>query len=123
MERAEPAVARQSEDLLLCTLTETIRDLEASVGPRGPRGKGADGGRRSGEESHEEEDRGAAGGGGAESRCVQKVLLALRELSISHTVRVAAWRDALAECAHMLAQRPPGGSNNQHQMTNGTDGF
>lgn len=122
MEQAEPVGAGQSEDRLLCTLTEAIRELEAVSLLQSPCGRGADGRRRLGEESHEEDDKVDAAAG-AERRCMQKVLVVLKELSISHTVRVAASRDALRDCAHVLANRPPGGSKHQHQLTNGTEAF
>lgn len=124
MEQAEPVGAGQSEDRLLCTLTEAIRELEAVSLLQSPCGRGADGRRRLGEELHEEDDEGGVdAAAGAERRCMQKVLVVLKELSISHTVRVAAWRDALRDWALVLANRPPGGSKHQHQLTNGTEAF
>lgn len=123
MEQAEPVGVLQSEDRLLCTLTEAIREIEAVSLLQSPCGRGADGGRPCGEEVHEEQDGGAAAASGTERRCLQKVLVVLKELSISHTVRVAAWRDALRQCVQMLANQPLGGSKHQHQLTDGTEAF
>lgn len=123
MEQAEPVGARQSEDHLLCTLTEAMRELEAVSVLQSPRGRGAEAGRHCGEEMHEEEHGGVTAASGAERRCMQKVLVVLKELSISHTERMAAWSDALSQCVRMLANQPQGGSKQQHQGTDGTEAF
>lgn len=123
MERAEPVGARLSEERLLCTLTEAMRELGAASLLQGPCGRGADGRRRCGEGTHEEQDRGVAAPAGAERRCMQTVLVVLRELSASHTARAAAWRDALRQCVRMLANQPLEGSKRKHQVTDGTDAF
>lgn len=120
MEQAEPEGARQNEDRLLCTLTEAIRELEAVSLPQSLCGRGAEGGRRCGEEM---QDGRVAASTEAERRCIQKVMVVLKELSISHTVRVAAWRDALRHCVRMLASEPLGGSKLQHPLTDGTEAF
>lgn len=119
MERAEPVGAQQSEDHLLCTLTEAIRELKAVSLLKRPSGRGADGRRLCMEETHEEQDEGVTVATGAERRCKQKVLVLLKELSISHTVRMAAWRDALRQCVN----QPLEGSKHQHQLTDGTEVF
>lgn len=123
MELAEPVGARQSEDQLLCTLTEALHELEAVSVLQSPNGRGADGGKPSGEEMHEEKHGGVAAAIGAERRCMKKVLVVLKQLSISHTVRVAAWRDALSQCVRMLANQPQGGSKHQHEHSKGNEAF
>lgn len=135
-------VGGQSEDQLLFMFTETIRELEvvrrlrdprsaASDGrrcsreePGGGEGDGAEGGRGGSSEGGEEEgeEEGVAAGE-EERRCMQKVLGVLRELSVSHSERVTAWREALRRCAIMLANWPLEGSNHHHPLTTGTGDY
>ncbi|XP_062240528.1 death domain-containing protein 1 [Platichthys flesus] len=49
----------------------------------------------------------------------QKVLGVLRELRVFHSERVAAWREALRECACMISRSPPGGGDQQDASTAG----
>lgn len=103
----------RGEDGLLSMLTEAAQELEAVRGQRrgGPgRGGGGatEGGLGEGMLSEEEEE-----------ECMRKVLGALRELSVSHSDRVAEWREAVGECARMLAECPPEGSVQQHPPTTG----
>lgn len=123
MEQAESVGARQSEDCLLWTLTEAMRELEAVSLLHSCCGRGADERRRCGDGMHEEQDGGVAAATGAQRRCMQNILVVLKELSVSHTVRVAAWRDALLQCVHVLANQPLGGSKHQPQLTDGTEAF
>lgn len=140
-------VGRQSEDRLLFMFTEAIRELEAVRRLRDPRSAAADGRRCSGEEPGGGEGDGAEGGRGGtrrtgsseggeeegeeegvaadeeERRCMQKVLGVLRELSVSHSERVTAWREALRRCAHMLANWPLEGSNHHHPVRAGTGDY
>lgn len=114
MHEAESLDDGRREDRLLRALTETARALEAvrrlrdhrKGGPGRGGGDAIQGG--SGEDGEEEEE-----------ECMQKVLGALRELSVSHSDRVAGWREALTECARMLAKCPPEGSVQQHPSTTG----
>lgn len=110
----------EGEHGLLGMLTETTRELDAvrrlrdhhkgeSDGKEEPGGGGGDGMQRGGED-----------GAGEERECVRKVLEVLKELSVSQSDRMAAWRAALTECAHMLAKPPPGGSDQQRPSTAGT---
>lgn len=140
-------VGRQTEDRLLFIFTETIRELEAVRRLRDPCSAAVDGRRCSGEEPGEGEGDGAEGDRGdrrkrgsseggeeegeeegvaadeEERRCMQKVLGVLRELSVSHSERVTAWREALRRCDHMLANWPLGGSNHHHPVTAGTGDY
>uniref|UniRef100_UPI0037E7576B death domain-containing protein 1 n=1 Tax=Semicossyphus pulcher TaxID=241346 RepID=UPI0037E7576B len=52
-----------------------------------------------------------------ERECQQKVLGALRELSVLHSDRVTAWREVLRDGVHMLAESPAGGSEELHPST------
>uniref|UniRef100_A0AAQ4RLJ0 Death domain containing 1 n=1 Tax=Gasterosteus aculeatus aculeatus TaxID=481459 RepID=A0AAQ4RLJ0_GASAC len=107
------------ESGLLGALTETLRRLQAVRGRRGHHHDGAAGGRgRVG-------GRGQVGGNEGtlspaegeedveERECQRRVLGALRELSVLHADRVAAWRGVLREGAHRSSaggrdhQRPP----------------
>ncbi|XP_053272669.1 death domain-containing protein 1 [Pleuronectes platessa] len=54
-----------------------------------------------------------------EEECKQKVLGVLRELRVFHSERVAAWREALTECACMLSRSPLGGGDLQDASTSG----
>ncbi|GLD53771.1 death domain-containing protein 1 [Lates japonicus] len=68
----------------------------------------------------EEEDEGrrrSANEEQVEKECKQKVLEALKELSVFHSERVAAWREALRECAAILNKSPPGGGDQQCPST------
>lgn len=138
MDEAESLDGRRREDSLLSMLTETIRELEAvrrlrdhhngamygrcvREAPGRGGGDGVEGGSGEGRLSAAEgEKEGAASADEEEKECMQKVLGVLRELSVSHSDRVTAWRGALRECAHMLAKPPPGGSDHhQHPSTTG----
>lgn len=123
MEQAEPVGAQQNEDHLLCALTEAIGELEAVSLLQRPCRRGVDGRRLYGGELHEEQDEGAAVATGTERSCMQKVLVVLKELSICHNVRVAAWRDALRQCVYSMANQPLEGSKHQHHLTDGTEAF
>lgn len=113
MHEAEPLDDGRREDRLLRALTETARALEAVRRLRDRRkgGPGRGGGDAIVGGSGED--------GGEEEECMQKVLGALRELSVSHSDRVAGWREALRECARMLAKCPPEGSVQQHPSATG----
>uniref|UniRef100_A0A3B4VGA0 Death domain containing 1 n=1 Tax=Seriola dumerili TaxID=41447 RepID=A0A3B4VGA0_SERDU len=138
-DEAESLHGRREEDSLLNMLTETIQGVEAdrrstdhykqTVGGR--RCTGEEPGRgeeiqRGSEErmlspaEDEEEDEEEGEGRGRntneeqlEKECKQKVLRVLKELSVFHSERVAAWKEALRECASMLNKCPPGGGDQQ----------
>lgn len=113
MEEAE-SLDTHREVGLLRMLVEVARKLKALQSLRGrclevaaERGRGAqDEGRGKGSEEEEE-----GGGSPDEEECIWKVLHVLREVSISHSDRVTSWREALRECACILAKSPPEGSN------------
>lgn len=116
MDEAETPGEGQGEGGLLSMLTEAARELEAVRGHRrGGPGRGGGGATEGGlgegmlSSAHGEEEEG----------CMQKVLGALRKLSVSHSDRVAEWREAVGECARMLAECPPEGSVQQHPPTTG----
>lgn len=140
MDEAESLDGRRREDSLLSMLTETIRELEAVRRLRDhhngamygrcvreePGRGGGDGveegsgeGRLSAAEGEKEGEKRGASADEEEKECMQKVLGVLRELSVSHSDRVTAWRGALRECADMLAKPPPGSSDQQHPSTTG----
>ncbi|XP_053199071.1 death domain-containing protein 1 [Scomber japonicus] len=123
------------EDSLLNMLTDTIRGLEA-VTFSTDHYNGPVGGRRCiGEETETEieegmhspaetvtESEGMERGKSAdeeqqEKECKKKALGVLREVSVFHSNRVTAWREALRDCACILNKTPPGGANQQHQTT------
>ena len=123
------------EDSLLNMLTDTIRGLEA-VTFSTDHYNGPVGGRRCiGEETETEieegmhspaetvtESEGIERGKSAdeeqqEKECKKKALGVLREVSVFHSNRVTAWREALRDCACILNNSPPGGANQQHQTT------
>ncbi|KAM7377259.1 hypothetical protein PAMA_013854 [Pampus argenteus] len=116
-------------------LTETTRGLEAVRRSR-DHYNGSVGGRRcTGEETEarsekgicspaEEETESEVMGRGRstceeqeEKECKKKVVAVLRELSVFHSNRVAAWREALRECACILIRSPPGAADEQHPST------
>lgn len=147
MDEAESLHGRGREDTLLNMLTETVRGVdivtrsrdhrhhhhEEAVGWR--RCKGVEPARGGGGEAQisseekmlgpaedEEEDEGrrrSANEEQVEKECKKKVLEALKELSVFHSERVAAWREALRECAAMLNKSPPGGGDQQCPSTMG----
>lgn len=117
MDKAESAEHRRREDGLLGMLTETTQELDAVRRLRDHH-KG---------EIHGQCMKEPGGGDGAEEgsreeerACTLKILEVLKELSVSQSDRMAAWRGALTECVHMLAAPPPGGSDQQHPSTTGT---
>lgn len=126
MDRAESAEHRRREDALLGMLTEATRELDAVRRLRdhregethGQRMKEPGGGGGDGVEEGSGE--GMQRRGEEERERVQKILEVLKELSVSQSGRMAAWRGALSECAHMLAKPPPGGSDQQRPSTTGT---
>ncbi|XP_044040854.1 death domain-containing protein 1 [Siniperca chuatsi] len=145
MDDAESLHGSRREDSLLNMLTETFRGLEAARRCRDHH-NGAVGekrcteeepGRGRGEEiqrwseegmlspaecEKEDEERGRnADEEREEKESKQKVLGALRELSVFHSDRVTAWREVLRECAHMPANSPPGDSDQQHLSTTDTE--
>nr|XP_046237533.1 death domain-containing protein 1 [Scatophagus argus] len=131
MDEAESLDDRRRQGELLIMLTETIRGLEVvrrhrdhhngvlggrrsrTEGPGRDRGEEIQGGGEEGMLNPEEGEKGGrnADEGQQEKACKQKALGVLRELSVFHSDRVAAWREALRECACMLAKSPPGGSD------------
>ncbi|XP_054457885.1 death domain-containing protein 1 [Anoplopoma fimbria] len=142
MDEAESLHGRRSEHSLLNMLTETLRRLGAvrrcrdhhdgTVGGRRCTGeepgsgggeeiqRGSEGGMLSPaqDEEDDEERRGKADEEQEERECKQRVLEALRELSVFHSDRVTAWRGVLGEWAH---RSPPGGSDQQHPSTTDTE--
>ncbi|KAM8747598.1 death domain-containing protein 1 isoform 2-T3 [Acanthopagrus schlegelii] len=131
-DEAEPLHDRRREDCLFHVLTESVRRLEA-VRRRRDHHDGAAGGRRRSSEERgreeaprdcpaegekEDEERGRNADEEREERArEQKVMKVLRELGVFHSGRVAAWREVLRECAHMLAEPPAGGGDQQHPST------
>ncbi|XP_067435695.1 death domain-containing protein 1 [Thunnus thynnus] len=123
------------EDSLLNMLTETVRGLEAVRLSRDHYNGAVSGRRRTGEETEtgsdegiysparkETESEGKGRGRSAdeeqeEKECKKKVLAVLRELSVFHSNRVTAWREAFRECACILNKSPPGGVDLQHPST------
>lgn len=118
MDDAESLHGRRSEHSLLNVLTETIRGLGAVRRRRDHRdgtvgGRTLIGGEDDSEDEEEDEERGADEER-EERECKQRVLGVLRELSVCHSDRVAAWRGVLREY-----MSPPGGSGLQHLSTAG----
>lgn len=111
-DEAETPGEGRGEDGLLSMLTEAARELEAVRGQHRGGGDATEGGLGEGMLS-------SAHGDDEEEECMRKVLGALRELSVSHSDRVAEWREAVGECARMLAECPPEGSVQQHPPTTG----
>lgn len=115
MEEEEERSHTHGEDGLLGTLVETVGQLKAlrSLGEaaveRG--GQGGQGGQDGGGGKGGEEEEQAGGGGPDEEECIRKAMHVLREVSVSHRDGVSSWREALRECACILATPPPGGSN------------
>ncbi|XP_056225254.1 death domain-containing protein 1 isoform X2 [Seriola aureovittata] len=142
-DEAESLHGGSEEESLLNMLTETIQGVEAdrqstdhykqTVGGRRCTGKEPGRGeeiQRGSEErmlspaEDEEEDEEEGEGRGRntneeqlEKECKQKVLRVLKELSVFHSERVAAWKEALRECASMLNKCPPGGGDQQCTST------
>ena len=139
MDEAEPLHGRGMEEALHSSSTEATQGGEAhrsarvhreeTVGRR--RRTGGGGGEETqtgGEErmlgpaEYEREDEGRRGSEDElqlEGECRQKVLGVLKELRVFHSERVAAWREALRECACMLSKSPPGGGDQQDASTAG----
>ncbi|XP_069026061.1 death domain-containing protein 1 [Embiotoca jacksoni] len=117
-----------SEDSLLITLTETVQELEGVKCCRDHH-REREAGRSEGtmfspaEEEEEDERRGRRVDEEQEEKeCKQKALEVLRELSVFHSCRLAAWREALRKCAFMLNKSPPEGSDQQHPSTTDVTG-
>lgn len=122
MEEEEDRSHTHGEDGLLGTLVETVGQLKAlrslgeavvergrqRGGQGGQGGQDGGGGKGGGEEEEEEQ---AGGGGPDDEECIRKAMHVLREVSVSHWDGVSSWREALRECACILATPPPGGSN------------
>ncbi|XP_035805666.2 death domain-containing protein 1 [Amphiprion ocellaris] len=114
---------RRTEDSLLGVLSETIRELEGVRRRRDPHNVTVGGRRCLGEETQKGSEEGMlslAGDAQEDERSVnkeQKVLRALRELSVFHSDRLTAWREALREDPSVLIRCPPGGGEQQ----SGTD--
>ncbi|XP_074480227.1 death domain-containing protein 1 [Sebastes fasciatus] len=120
MDDAESLHGRRSEHSLLNVLTETIRGLGAVRRRRDHRdgtvgGRTLIGGEDDSEDEEEDEERGADEER-EERECKQRVLGVLRELSVCHSDRVAAWRGVLREY-----MSPLGGSGLQHLSTADTE--
>lgn len=115
-EEDHPRDARQ-EEALLGRLVEAVRGLKDLQSLRDRRREAAaEGGCPAGEEG----GRGAGDGGGGKGEDkdeVCKLLRLLREVSVSHSVRAASWREALRECVCVLARPPPEGSDQQPVLT------
>ncbi|XP_062300443.1 death domain-containing protein 1 [Scomber scombrus] len=121
------------EDSLLNMLTDTIRGLEAvtfstdhyngTVGGRRCIGEETETGIEEGMHSPAETEsegmgrRKSADEEQQEKDCKKKSLAVLREVSVFHSNRVTAWREALRDCACILNKYPPGGANQHHQTT------
>uniref|UniRef100_A0A3Q1GPB7 Death domain containing 1 n=1 Tax=Acanthochromis polyacanthus TaxID=80966 RepID=A0A3Q1GPB7_9TELE len=121
MDEAKPPDDTVAEDSLLGVLTETIQGLEGVRRRRDPH-NGTVGGRRSlGEEAQRGSEEGTlspAGDAKEDERSVnkeQKVLQALRELSVFHSDRLTAWREALRAYTSVVISSPPGGNEQQSE--------
>lgn len=125
-----PEADRCWEEGLLGTLAETVQELGTLRRLR-DHASGEAGRRRfTGGEPGRARGAGIQGGGPEDERkgdsadeeekeCMRRVLRALRELGVSHSDRVAAWREALREWPRVMGNTPPGGSDQQRPYTTG----
>lgn len=100
------------EDGLLRMLVEAVQELKALRSRRDGRlGATVEKGWEDGGGGNGGEEEAAEGGSPDEQECFWKVMHVLREVSVSHSGRVASWRGALRECVSILAASPPEGSS------------
>ncbi|KAM9425722.1 death domain-containing protein 1 [Pholidichthys leucotaenia] len=128
MDEAKPPYSTRSGDSLLIMLTETIQWLKGvrhcrdhHNGARGEKKCFREEIRRGSEASHLSpagDERGDKGRGRdddeEEKEYKMKALGVLRDLSVFHSDRLTAWREALRECVPMLDKSPPRGPDQPH---------
>uniref|UniRef100_A0AAZ1XBE2 Death domain containing 1 n=1 Tax=Oreochromis aureus TaxID=47969 RepID=A0AAZ1XBE2_OREAU len=56
-----------------------------------------------------------------ERDCKKRALGVLREVSVFHSCRLRAWKQALRQCSSTLSSSPPGGGAQQHPATTGRE--
>ncbi|XP_076737895.1 death domain-containing protein 1 isoform X1 [Maylandia zebra] len=110
-----------SEDRLLIALAETVQELEG-VQCCGDHLDTAMGGRMEEGEDEREDERRRRSKEQQEGDCKKRALGVLREVSVFHSCRLRAWKQALRRCSSTLSSSPPGGGAQQHPSTTGRGG-
>uniref|UniRef100_A0AAZ1XUH5 Death domain containing 1 n=1 Tax=Oreochromis aureus TaxID=47969 RepID=A0AAZ1XUH5_OREAU len=110
-----------SEDRLLIALAETVQKLEG-VRCCGDHHDAAAGGRMDEGEDEREDERRRRSKEQQERDCKKRALGVLREVSVFHSCRLRAWKQALRQCSSTLSSSPPGGGAQQHPATTGRGG-